>query len=119
MTTSWRSSFRKTVAVPWRPRRLKLCVYRLIEWRRQKTFLKSSVSSRLCPASTTQFDAHYGARPDQRIGAQSGSSRRGSGPVPRGGFLFSSRRVHLATRDTLSATCSDRLPLLTRADELI
>jgi hypothetical protein len=51
VTTSWRSSFRKTAIVPWRPQRLKLCVYRSIGWRRQKTFLKSSVSSRLCPDS--------------------------------------------------------------------
>src|SRR6516225_769734 len=66
VTTSWRSSFRKTVAVSWRPRRPKLCVRRSIGSLKPKTFLKSSVSSRLYAGSVKHFDAHCGAQTAKR-----------------------------------------------------
>src|SRR6516165_8636249 len=74
VTTSWRSSFPKTVVVPWRPKRPKLCVYRSIGWRRQKTFLKSSVSSRLCPARNSA--THSGGIPRYSASLPSGSIGR-------------------------------------------
>src|SRR5262245_44184293 len=60
--TSWRSSFRKTVAVSWGLRRPKLCVRRSIGSLRPKTCRKSSVSSRLCAGSAKQFDLLFGRR---------------------------------------------------------
>src|SRR5262249_54760363 len=55
--TTWLSSFRKTVAVSWPPRRPKLCVRRSIGSLRPKTFLRWSV----CSGPATTMD-----RPDPR-----------------------------------------------------
>src|SRR5262249_17501769 len=98
-----------------------------IGWRRQKTFLKSSVSLRLCPASARHLMHAAVLGPINvavhRTGKFSARLRPCSSPADSCSAVGESKEplgdARQATRHLLGRRILRGLPLLTRADEMI